>query len=296
MLRMAMKILMGLFAGLCFTLSVFPQTAPVHLQVTVTDSTGAFVRDLQPGDFVVSVGKTRFNVLAAKLATDSTPEDLALVIDTSMIAGQVANPLNDISQAFIEDLGPDNQIAIVAFDSSASLIQDFTSSKRLLADAVRGLRYGNGAALLDAIYATADGGYANSTARPLMVALSTGIDTGSRTKLKDLIPLLVKRKIAFYGISLGGRGFFGGGSSEVFDKLSAATGGRAFYPRKANDLAGIVNQILGTTGKREHYELTLASPPPNAEEAQQRLRVQIDRDQKEDKNLLVTARFVQKGS
>ena len=283
---------LGLLALLWGAAMGFAQNGAVHLEVTVTDPSGAYVRDLRPSQFVVSVDKTKLAVREARLKTDTSPKDIALLIDTSVIAGQVANPLNDVTMAFINDLGPDDQMAIVSFDSSADLIQDFTASKKLLEDAAHRIRYGNGAAVLDAIYATADGGYANSTARRTMVLLSAGIDTGSRTKLKDVLPLIQKRRVIFYGVSLGGRGFFGGGTSEIFDKLTVATGGRSFYPRKANDLAGIVNQIMGIAGKREYYDLTLEALPMDPAEAQQRLRVQVDRNFKEDKNLIVTGRFV----
>jgi VWFA-related protein len=264
----------------------------VRLQVTVTDETGAFLHDLTASNFVVSIDKSKLAVREAKVKSDAAPADITLLIDTSVIAGQIANPLIDITQSFIRGLGPGDQMAIVAYDSSANLIQDFTSSRTLLADALRDMKYGNGAALLDAIYATAESGYANSSGRRVMVLLSTGIDTGSRVKLKDVAPLLRKEKITLYGVSLGGRGFFAGGSSEIFEKLTVATGGRAFYPRKAPDIGGIVNQILGSTGGREYYDLAVESPAISLEEAQKKIRVQIDRDRKDDKNLLVTARFV----
>lgn len=261
-----------------------------HLQVMVTDETGAFVRGLAPSSFLVSVDKTKLAVRDAKVKSDSTPKDIALVIDTSVIAGQIANPLIDVTQSFINSLGPSDLMAIVAYDSSADLIQDFTPSRKQLTEAVRGMKYGNGAALLDAIYAAAEGGFANATGRRVMVLLSSGIDTGSRVKIKDVALLLQRRQITLFGVSLGRRGLFGGGTSEIFEKLTVATGGRAFYPRRAPDLAGIVNQILGSSGGREYYDLTVEPPVLSLEEAQKRLRVQIDR--KEDKNLLVTARFV----
>lgn len=264
----------------------------VHLQVTVTDETGTFVRDLAAPNFVVSVDKSKLAVREAKVRSDVAPSDISLLLDTSVIASQVANPLIDITQSFIKALGASDQMAIIAFDSSANLVQDFTSSKKQLTDALRGMKYGNGAALLDAIYATADGGYANSTGRRVMVLLSTGIDTGSRVRLKDVAPVLQREKITLFGVSLGGRGFFAGGTSEIFEKLPVATGGRAFYPRKVSDIAGIVTQILGSSSGRAYYDLVVESLPVSLDEAQRRVRVQIDRDRKDDKNLMVTARFV----
>ncbi|MBZ5551396.1 MAG: VWA domain-containing protein [Acidobacteriia bacterium] len=280
-------------AMICAPHNVLSQSgSEVHLQVTVTDETGIFVRDLSAVNFVVSLDKSKLAVREAKVKSDAGPSDISLLIDTSVIAGQVANPLTDITQSFIKALGASDQMAIIAYDSSANLIQDFTPSKKLLTDALRGMKYGNGAALLDAIYATADGGYANSTGRRVMVLLSTGIDTGSRVRLKDVAPVLQREKITLYGVSLGGRGFFAGGTSEIFEKLTVATGGRAFYPRKVSDIAGIVSQILGSATGREYYDLVVESPPVSLEEAQRRLRVQIDRDRKDDKNLLVTSKFV----
>lgn len=283
-------VLAGLIFGGSFS---FGQVASeVRLQVTVTDETGAFVRDLTSLHFVVSVEKTKLAVLGAKAKSDAAPNDIALLIDTSVIAAQIANPIIDVTKSFISALGPNDQMAIVAYDSTADLIQDFTSSRQLLVDAVRRMKYGNGAALLDAIYASVEGGFANSTARRVMVLLSTGIDTGSRVKLKEVSPMVQRAKITLYGVSLGGRSFYGAGASEIFEKLTVATGGRAFYPRKAADIAGIVNQIMGVRGGREFYELTVTAPVQSLEEAQSRLRVQVDRGLKEDKNLVVTARFV----
>jgi VWFA-related protein len=269
------------------------QRGAVHLEVVVTDETGTFVRGLAPSHFVVMVDKTKFGVKDLKLESDVTPNDLILLMDTSAIAGQISNPLADIAHSFIAGSGAKDQVALVSYDSSANLLQDFTSSKHLLTEAVRGIKYGNEAALLDALYATADGGYVNSTGRRILVLVSAGIDTGSRSKLKDVAQLLQRRKIFLFAISLGGRRFSGAETSDVFEKLTVATGGRAFYPRKANDIAGIVNQVLGSEGKREYYDLVLDSSPGNLEEAQKKLRVQIDRDRKEDKNLAVTARFAQ---
>lgn len=287
------RFLWMLFLSILLPAMMNAQTTPqVHLQVTVTDERGAFVRDLTAANFVVAVDKAKLNVWEAKSKSDSAPNDVALLIDTSVIAGRIANPLIDVTQSFIGGLRSNDQMAIVAYDSSADLIQDFTSSRKVLSESLRRLKYGNGAALLDAIYATADGGYANSTGRRSMVLLSTGIDTGSRTKLKDLAPLLQRRKITLYAVSLGGRNLFGGGTSEIFEKLTVTTGGRAFFPRKASDIAGIVNQIVGSSGGREYYDLVVDSPPASFEEAQKKLRVQIDRDRKDDKNLVVTARFV----
>jgi len=268
------------------------QERDVSLQVTVTDTTGAFVQNLHAGDFVVSIDKTKLVVREVRVKSDTGPVDISLVIDTSVIAGKIVNPLVDIMQSFVNRLRAEDQMALVAYDSSANLVQDFTASHRLLLDAVRGLKYGNGAALLDAIYATADGGYANSTAKRVMVLLSTGIDTGSQTKMKDVAPLLQKQRITLYAISLGRRNMYAGNTSEIFDKLTVATGGRAFYPRRAPDIAGIVNQVMGGAGGREFYELIIEAPIIALEEAQKKLRVQVDRGLKEDKSLEITARLV----
>ena len=77
---------------------------------------------------------------------------------------------------FIAQLKPKEQMAIVAFHSSADLIQDFTSSKQLLARAVTSVTYGNTPRVLDALYAAIDTGMKNATFRRVALLLTTGYE------------------------------------------------------------------------------------------------------------------------
>ena len=67
-------------------------------------------------------------------------------------------------------------MAIVAFQSSADLLQDFTSSHEALTQAVSSVKYGNSPRVLDALYAALDGGFRNTTARRIALVLAAGIE------------------------------------------------------------------------------------------------------------------------
>ena len=55
-----------------------------------------------------------------------------LLLDTSLM-GQMVQP---VAESLIRQLQPKEQMAVVAYHSSADLIQDFTSSRQLLSRAV----------------------------------------------------------------------------------------------------------------------------------------------------------------
>src|SRR5207247_10046483 len=95
--------------------------------------------------------------------------EVMLVLDTSLVGETVRPGADD----FVAQLKPKEQMAIVAFHSSADLIQDFTSSKQLLARAIGSVTYGNTPRVLDALYAAIDTGMKNATFRRVALRLAT---------------------------------------------------------------------------------------------------------------------------
>src|SRR6185295_2632963 len=95
--------------------------------VTVVDpKTAKAATALKAPDFVVYEAKEPRKILGAEYVTDMV--DVMLLLDTGL-AGEMVRPL---ASEIIQLLGPKEQMAIIAYHSSADLIQDFTSSKELL--------------------------------------------------------------------------------------------------------------------------------------------------------------------
>jgi VWFA-related protein len=221
--------------------------ASTRLLVTVTDPrTGDSVTDLKAGDFAVLDDKTPRTVETAELTSE--PVDIMLLLDTSLV-GEAVQPL---AGNLIQQLDPKEQMAVISFASSADLVQDFTSSRGLLTEAVRRMKYGNTPQVLDALYASIDGGFGSSPFRRVVVLLTTGLEGGSSVTDKEVIRLARKNAVSIFPVYLAGSGRW------LFDELARQTGGAGF---RVGDLRHMKNPQPGPqifAALRKHYLLTIS--------------------------------------
>jgi VWFA-related protein len=233
---------------MCLTL-LFAATshAATRLLVTVTDPrTGESVTDLKAGDFTVLDDKTPRAVETAELTSE--PVDIMLLLDTSLV-GEAVQP---IAANLIRQLDPKEQMAVISFASSADLVQDFTSSRELLAEAVRKMKYGNTPQVLDALYASIDGGFGSSPFRRVVLLLTTGLEGGSRVTDKEVVRLARKNAVSIFPVYLAGSGRW------LFDELARQTGGAGF---RVGDLRRMKNPQPGPqifAALRQHYLLSIS--------------------------------------
>ena len=241
-----------------------PLAAATRLLVTVTDRSGQLVNGLTAGDFTVLDDKDPRSVQSAEAASE--PVDIMLLLDTSLV-GEAVQPL---AANLISQLGPKEEMAIVGFASSADLLQDFTSSRQLLTEATRRLKYGNTPQVLDALYAAIDGGFANTPFRRVIVVLTTGLEGGSRVSDKDVIRLARKNSVSIFPVYLAGSGRW------LFDELAERTGGAPFRPGDLRKMRGPQPGPAIFAALRQHYVLTIAG---NSEPGE-KLKVRVNRPDK----------------
>ena len=194
------------FSLLCLFLVVLaPWTeAATKVLVTVVDrDTLEPITDLKPGELVISDGKRTRNV--ENVEKVSGLKDVALLIDTSLV-GEMVQPA---AANIIENLGEKDQMSIVGFDSSATLLQDFTSSKQLLMGSLENLKYGNSPRIRDAVYATVDGAFTNTGFRRVVILLTAGLESGGRVSESRLYRIARRNQVSVYPVFVSGfRGMF----------------------------------------------------------------------------------------
>jgi len=222
-------------------------SAATRLLVTVTDPrTGESVAGLKSGDFSVFDDKTPRTVETAELISE--PVDIMLLLDTSL----VGEPVQPLAANLIHQLDPKEQMVVISFASSADLVQDFTSSRELLMDAVKKMKYGNTPQVLDALYASIDGGFGSSPFRRVVVLLTTGLEGGSHVSDKEVVQLARKNAVSIFPVYLAGSGRW------LFDELARQTGGAGF---RVGDLRRMKNPEPGPqifAALRKHYVLTIS--------------------------------------
>jgi hypothetical protein len=191
------------------------------LRVSVfNERTGEPLTNLTASNFVVTDDKTRLTVESAQYKTSTL--DIMLLVDTSLV-GEMVRPLGS---AFIAALEEKDQMAIVSYHSSADLIQDFTSSKQLLRGALAQVDYGNNPRVLDALFATLDGGFENSSARRVIILLSAGVEGNSRVPEAEVHRLTRARRASIYPV------FVMGVERGMFRRLADQSGGAYFAARR----------------------------------------------------------------
>lgn len=242
----------------------------VSVLFTVTDKKNRYVTNLKQSDFKVYEDDKLQNTLIFRSETD-LPLKIALLIDAS---ASITGKLKFEQEAAIEFLQSilrkkQDEALLVTFDSSVELVQDFTDDIDLLSRGIRKIRAGGGTALYDALYRvcqeklyTQKGNY-----RKVIIVITDGDDNQSRVQsLSEVIEMSQRAEAAIYAISTNSSGFALSikDNSRKYDKIlkemSDQTGGRAFFPFKAQDLS----QSFEDIGRelRSQYNLAYTSTNP----------------------------------
>ena len=252
-------------AAALLLLASLASPAATRLVVTVTEQrSGRPVTDLKAADFTVTDDKSPRTVESAEFRSE--PIDVMLLLDTSLVGGAV----QPVASGLIAQLAPKEQMAIVSFHSSADLIQQFTSSRELLLRAIDGVKYGNSPRVLDALYATIDGGFESSSFRRVVLLLTTGIDGPSRTAFKDVIRIARRNQVSIFPAYMTGYG------RSLLEDLARQTGGDSFNLRDMGKASTAppgprIFEVL-----RSRYLLTIAGNLPTSD----KLKVEAKRPEK----------------
>jgi len=221
------------------------QAELVVLHVTVRDRKGAYVGGLPLESFAV-VEDGRAQTVSLFSDTD-TPVTVGLLVDAS--ASMYANRELAIAgaAAFAEASHPDDEIFGLAFNEVVNPVltsrNPFTSDGSVLRTGLERAMIARGrTALYDAISAGVDYLARGSRERKALVVLSDGGDNASRTERDAAVRKAQASNAVIYTIALVEPGERGA-NPELLADLSRASGGEAFRPHSAHDLADVLRKI-----------------------------------------------------
>jgi VWFA-related protein len=240
-------------------------TAATRLVVTVVEpKTGRPVTGLKAQDFALFDDKKVLRVEDSEFSQSTI--DVMLLLDTSLM-GQMVQP---VAETLIGQLQPKEQMAVVAYHNSADLIQDFTSSRQMLSRAVSQVKYGNSPHVLDALYASIDGGFQSSSFRRIILLVTAGAEGNSRVNEHEVLKLARRNGVSIFPV------YMKGYEKSLFDLLARQTGGAFFNLRDLQksgekDVGPKIFEVL-----RAHYTVTVAGNLSLGE----KLRVEVRRGEK----------------
>lgn len=285
--------------------SITVNVSLVNVLASVHDKHGGLIGNLTKDDFTVLEDGKPQNI---KYFTRETnlPLTIGLLIDVS--ASQ--KNLLDIEkraahQFFSQVLRQKDEAFLISFGEESELLQDYTSSPKLLQEGLSQLRINSGVGgfgpgpvptisqprgtvLYDAVYLAANEKLRAEVGRKVIVLITDGIDEGSKLKIEEAIEAAQKSDVVIYSIdyadpSAYGMFSFGGVSDFALQRMSGETGGRVFKVDRKRTLDDCFKELQDEM--RSQYAIAYTSTNPDQDGTFRKLILKVG-----DKNLKVQVR------
>jgi VWFA-related protein len=239
----------------------------VNLLFNVRDKKGGLVGSLSKDDFKVFEDGKEQQVKYFNRETD-LPLTIGLLIDVSASQMNLIDiEKNAASQFFGTVLRKQDLAFLISFGEDSELLQDYTSSPRLLRAGLDGLQVSSGVGgvgpgpvptisqprgtvLYDAVYVASADQLKGQVGRKVLVLITDGEDEGSKYKISQAIEAAQKADAIIYGFYYVDRGFymsrgmiFAGGSDSALRQMSEDTGGHVFHIDRRTSLQQAFDEL-----------------------------------------------------
>lgn len=213
----------------------------VNLVFTVTDSKGRFITNLQQQNFgLLDDQRPPERVVHFRQETN-LPLRVGIMLDTSnSIRSRFEFEQQAAVDFLLQILRPPDRAFVEGFDVQTDISQDYTNRIDLLDTGIHKLRPGGGTSLFDSLYKTCRDQMLtlkdDQPVRRALVLVSDGDDDYSRAHEADAIKMCQRAETIIYTISTN-VGPSKDKGDDVLQQIADATGGRAFFPTRMEDMA-----------------------------------------------------------
>ena len=219
----------------------------VDLVFTVTDKKGHFVTGLNQSSFgLLDDHKMPEQILHFYQQTN-LPLRVGIMLDTSSsIRGRFQFEQDSAISFLLQVLHRNDRAFVEGFDVQVDVAQGFSNNIDLLDQGVKRLRPGGGTALFDALYSTCKDQMLTlrevGAVRKALILVSDGDDNYSHALESDAIKECQRAETIVYAISTNVSPSKDKGD-DVLEAIAQATGGRAFFPTRIEDVGASFNGI-----------------------------------------------------
>ena len=294
--RLAFLLLLAATPGVTYAQSGAPQTdaaGRVSVLFTALGKDKKFNTSLKPEDIRVSVDGAAREVLELKRQS-GVPLFLAVVIDTSASQESVLPKTKMAAGVFVRGMmspGVD-EAAVVTFATDTTLEQGMTADVSKVRAAIARVKFvpppgylgggvligtasGGATGVWDAVWLVSRDVMSRSlgTGRRAVLLVTDGVDTSSRVKLDEAVASALQSEVVVYAVGIGDSENFDGVDRSPLRKLAERTGGRAFFPKKINDVTAIFTQI--SEELQSQYVVTLAPLAAARDGSFHKLKIEI---------------------
>jgi len=230
----------------------------VEVYSTVTDRQERFVEGLTAEDFLVLEDQVPQTI--SYFSPEDKPLRLVMLLDCSKSMARQDEAKEKIELArtaasrFAETVSPEDKFTVFGFHDSVASGCSFTNQPQVLQQAINNLEIGRGTALYDALYEAVDR-LGRGSGRKAILLLSDGRDEsfdglspGSGHTFHQALEHALRCDVAVFVIGLGReirhRSIIDDTSlEEQLSLLARRTGGNAYFPRRARQLADFYDRV-----------------------------------------------------
>lgn len=201
----------------------------VTVPVTATDRNGTYITDLRQEEFTITENGVRQEV--AFFGKVAAPFHVVLLLDTSSSTREKLREIQQAAAVFVDQLQPADRVKVISFDDTVKDLNEFTSNRSMLRDAIFKTKSGDGTKIYDAIE-VALGAIRKIRSRKAIVVFSDGVDWYSdRASFDGTLRWLDEEGVVVYPIRYETRA-----TTEAIAR-EQASGGAAHLPT-----IGVINQ------------------------------------------------------
>lgn len=235
----------------------------VEVYATVLDHKGKYVDGLKQDDFRVLEDGQPQKISTFESNTDAL--SCAILLDTTGSMREALPRVKNSVVKLIDELDPQDSVAIYTFDDHLTVRQDFTTDKDAAKRAVLRTRAEGATALFDAL-SEASEELAKRRGKKAFIFFTDGDDNSSLLTASGAIAHAKKVGIPLYAIAEG-EATHSSELSKVLNELSENTGGVSYRVKKADDIEDIFHTIANSL-----HHLYLMSYKPASDGADGRWR------------------------
>jgi len=174
----------------------------VTIPVTVRDSAGRLVTNLERDDFAVEEDGLVQPI--TQFERERVPVSLALALDTSdSMRGERIIDAREVLANFLNKLlAPEDEASLIAFNHEARLLAGWTQRRETLSAKMDAIRPSGSTAIYDAVSAALPLFLTRAHPRGALLIVSDGADTASDITIATLKQQLVRSDVLLYAIAI----------------------------------------------------------------------------------------------
>jgi Ca-activated chloride channel family protein len=274
-------VLNGLTQELAYRAPAPPESRPilrvdtnlVLVPVTVTDSRGAVVPNLNSSDFTLEEEKVRQNVIS--FSHETAPVSLGILVDLSGSMKYKIDKVRVAVEVLLHNMEPEDEEFLVTFADRPQLRWPFTSDTSAIRAALSFSEPHGYTALFDAIALAAQQMRGAHNRRRVLFLISDGGDNYSRLTKRELRRLLDEEDVQIHAIGIHDHAMTREevGGPWILEDLAKITGGRHHMVENTSDLPTLAAQM--SLALHDRYLIGYRPTPPGASGKFRRIDVRL---------------------